>query len=246
MEHPLLGFLRVIDDGKADSKESAHPATRPDAARGSLGVAKLGTRKGFVAGLRALRLWVRRRREARELLAMSERELSDIGITRYDVVWAAHRSFRAANGTQPGPDHDGAVPTSDADSPASEGREHASIHRPSGAAELEELLLRGRKARSDAFHAAFHWTCRRLKAVMELAFKLLSSVAHALAPRMIVVWKQPRRRAAGSADGPVHPDTASRRRTGTLVNAPTVRSQAAHDGRTPLLIVTSVTLLHAT
>lgn len=41
---------------------------------------------------RLARAW-RDRRERAELLSLTERELKDIGITRYDALMAAHRRF---------------------------------------------------------------------------------------------------------------------------------------------------------
>ncbi len=47
----------------------------------------------FAAMARLLRLWRRRLAESDELLAMSERELRDLGISRYDAEHAAKRAF---------------------------------------------------------------------------------------------------------------------------------------------------------
>ena len=40
-----------------------------------------------------LRTWRRRSRDRRELAAMSDHSLRDIGLTRYDAVWEASKPF---------------------------------------------------------------------------------------------------------------------------------------------------------
>ncbi len=47
----------------------------------------------FGAIARLLKLWRRRIAESDELLAMSERELHDLGISRYDAAHAAKQAF---------------------------------------------------------------------------------------------------------------------------------------------------------
>jgi uncharacterized protein YjiS (DUF1127 family) len=40
-----------------------------------------------------LRLWRRRMRESQELEALSDRELRDLGVTRYEVAQEARKAF---------------------------------------------------------------------------------------------------------------------------------------------------------
>lgn len=158
MEHPLLGFVRAVDDGKGGSTDCTDLPTVATSSRGSQRGMPAARQRPFVAVLKAFRLWVRRRTEARELLAMSERELSDIGMTRYDAVSAARGPLWKSNAVQAEQSWRPSVET--AVTPPLELSEVRRIRRPSSHVELADMLHRGRRARSDALHCALSWLWR--------------------------------------------------------------------------------------
>lgn len=96
-EYALIGLVHLVArdkrmthaDGVPLLVAAEHTAARRTRAR----VLRVVARRAVRRIARLLRLWRRRMAESDELRAMSDRELRDFGISRYDVEHEAKKAF---------------------------------------------------------------------------------------------------------------------------------------------------------
>jgi uncharacterized protein YjiS (DUF1127 family) len=96
-EYALIGLVRGATPDKrmphADDIPITPKAERAAARRLRGRFLRFVMRTTLRRGTRLLRLWCRRMAESNELMAMSDRELRDFGISRYDAEHAAKQAF---------------------------------------------------------------------------------------------------------------------------------------------------------
>ena len=96
-EYALIGLVHPVTPDKrmthADSAPLLPAAERAAARRLRSRVLRVVARRAVRRVTRLLRLWRRRMAESDELRAMSDRELRDFGISRYDVEHEAKKAF---------------------------------------------------------------------------------------------------------------------------------------------------------
>ena len=96
-EYALIGLVHLVArdkrmthaDGAAPLQTIEHSAARRPRAR----ILRVVARRTVRRVTRLLRLWRRRMAESDELRAMSDRELRDCGISRYEVEHEAKQAF---------------------------------------------------------------------------------------------------------------------------------------------------------
>jgi uncharacterized protein YjiS (DUF1127 family) len=95
-EYALVGLVHLMTPDKRmsyPSDASLLLTTRRKRAR----LLRIVTRRAFRRVARLLRLWRRRMTESNELWAMSDRELRDFGISRYDAEHEAKKAIWKAS-----------------------------------------------------------------------------------------------------------------------------------------------------
>jgi len=93
-EYALIGLVHLVARDKRMTHADGVPlllAAEHTAARRTR--ARVVARRAVRRIARLLRLWRRRIAESHELRAMSDRELRDFGISRYDVEHEAKKAF---------------------------------------------------------------------------------------------------------------------------------------------------------
>jgi uncharacterized protein YjiS (DUF1127 family) len=99
-EYTLIGLVPSVAPGKrmthADGAPPLLAAEHTAARRLRARVLRVVARRAVRRVTRLLRLWRRRMAESDELRAMSDRELQDFGISRYDVEHEAKKAFLRA------------------------------------------------------------------------------------------------------------------------------------------------------
>ena len=96
-EYALIGLVHLTAPARRDAQyddATAPPAAERPAARRLPGrFLRVVLRRTFRRGTRLLRLWRSRMRESQELGLLSNRELRDMNVSRYDVAQAERKPF---------------------------------------------------------------------------------------------------------------------------------------------------------